>query len=99
MGLFYIQEYIFEVHFSNLNELLLNITGKKTAFCLPPLALLLKQGEEKYAKCFSVVFHTGFICIIFVGGAGSWHQFGAKEVQLGRPRERFHIISPEHSHY
>lgn len=85
MDLFHLQEYIFKVLFSDLNALLLNITGRQMVFCLLPLALLLKQGGGKYPKYFSVVFHTGFICIVFVGRVGSWHQFGSKELQLGRP--------------
>lgn len=55
------------------------------------------RGKKKTR--FSYLFHIGFVCIFFVGAVGSWHQFGRKELQLGRPRGRLHIISPEHSHY
>lgn len=53
-------------------------------------------GKEENRKNRSDLFHIAFSCIFFASG---WHQFGSKELQLGRPWGRFHIISPEHSHY
>lgn len=94
-----IEEYIFEALRSALNALLLNITAGQMLVCLLSPAILLRHGEEKKKTRFSYLFHIGFVCIFFVGAVGSWHQFGRKELQLGRPRGRLHIISPEHSHY
>lgn len=63
---------------------LLNIIGGQAVVCLLPFAVLLKQGGKK-PQFFNDVFHTGFICVSFVGRVGSWHQFGSKGLQLARP--------------